>query len=350
MRRDLTFAFPGRLELNTGGYIYDRRVIAGLSKQGWAVQPMALGEGFPFPTPDAKANAEQRLSSLPDGSIVLVDGLAFGVLDDWAKREAKRLKIVALVHHPLALETGLSAHEKAAFHLTEMQALQWARHIIVTSPVTARELTAHFKVNADTITVAIPGVDAVSSEASPSSSNTVPHILSVGTLTPRKGHDILLAALKQIEDLPWQATIIGSRNLHPQTVAQLEAQQHALGLGERVVFAGEVEFIAPAFEKADIFALASRYEGYGMVFAEALAHGLPVIACHAGAIPQVVPEDAGILVPVDDVGAFAKALRNLLQDTRLRQEKAEGARRAGAQLPTWDQTSQILSNALETVT
>ncbi|TWD50617.1 glycosyltransferase involved in cell wall biosynthesis [Agrobacterium vitis] len=350
MRRDLTFAFPGRLELNTGGYIYDRRVIAGLSKQGWAVQPMALGEGFPFPTPDAKANAEQRLSALPDGSIVLVDGLAFGVLDDWAKREAKRLKIVALVHHPLALETGLSKHEKAAFHLTEMQALQWARHIIVTSPVTARELTAHFQVNADRITVAIPGVDAVSSEASPSSSKTAPHILSVGTLTPRKGHDILLAALKQIEDLPWQATIIGSRNLHPQTVAQLEAQQHALGLGERVVFAGEVEFIAPAFEKADIFALASRYEGYGMVFAEALAHGLPVIACHAGAVSQVVPEDAGILVPVDDVGAFAKGLRNLLQDTRLRQEKAEGARRAGAQLPTWDQTSQILSNALETVT
>ncbi|THF49611.1 glycosyltransferase family 4 protein [Allorhizobium terrae] len=350
MSRDLTFAFPGRLELNTGGYIYDRRVIAGLSKQGWAVQPMALGEGFPFPTAAVKANAEQRLSALPDGSIVLVDGLAFGVLDDWAKREAKRLKIVALVHHPLALETGLSAHEKAAFHHTEMQALQWARHVIVTSPVTARELTAHFKVNADTITVAIPGVDAVSSEASPSSSNTVPHILSVGTLTPRKGHDILLAALKQIEDLPWQATIIGSRNLHPQTVAQLEAQQHALGLGERVVLAGEVEFIAPAFEKADIFALASRYEGYGMVFAEALAHGLPVIACHAGAVSQVVPEDAGILVPVDDVGAFAKALRNLLQDTRLRQEKAEGARRAGAQLPTWDQTSQILSNALESVT
>ena len=350
MSRYLTFAFPGRLELNTGGYIYDRRVIAGLSKQGWAVQPMALGEGFPFPTPDAKANAEQKLSALPDGSIVLVDGLAFGVLDAWAKREAKRLKIVALVHHPLALETGLSAHEKAAFHHTEMQALQWARHIIVTSPVTARELTAHFKVNADTITVAIPGVDAVSSKASPSSSNTVPHILSVGTLTPRKGHDILLAALKQIEDLPWQATIIGSRDLHPQTVAQLEAQQHALGLGERVVFAGEVEFIAPAFEKADIFALASRYEGYGMVFAEALAHGLPVIACHAGAVSQVVPEDAGILVPVDDVGAFAKALRNLLQDTRLRQEKAEGARRAGAQLPSWDQTSQILSNALETVT
>lgn len=349
MSRDLTFAFPGRLELNTGGYIYDRRVIAGLSKQGWAVQPMALGEGFPFPTPDAKANAEQTLSALPDGSIVLVDGLAFGILDDWARREAKRLKIVALVHHPLALETGLSDEEKAAFHHTEMQALQWARHIIVTSPVTARELTAHFKVNADRITVAIPGIDAASIETSPFSSNTVPQILSVGTLTPRKGHDILLAALKQIEDLPWQATIIGSRDLNPQTVAQLQAQQRALGLSERVVFAGEVASVAPAFENADIFALASRYEGYGMVFAEALAHGLPIVACRAGAVADVVPDDAGILVPVDDVAAFAKALRSLLQDAELRQEKAEGARRAGAQLPSWDQTSQILSHALETV-
>lgn len=350
MSRDLTFAFPGRLELNTGGYIYDRRVIAGLSKQGWAVQPMGLGEGFPFPTPDAKANAEQRLSALPDGSIVLVDGLAFGTLDDWARREGSRLKIVALVHHPLALETGLTAGEKATFHHSEMQALQFARHIIVTSPVTARELTAQFGVNADRITVAIPGVDAASVKTSPSSCNTVTQILSVGTLTPRKGHDILLAALKQIEDLPWQATIIGSRDLHPQTVAQLQAQQRALGLGERVVFEGEVASIAPAFEKADIFALASRYEGYGMVFAEALSHGLPIVACHAGAVPDVVPEDAGILVPVDDVAAFANALRSLLQNTKLRQEKAEGARRAGAQLPSWDQTSQILSNTLETVT
>ncbi|WP_075638115.1 glycosyltransferase family 4 protein [Rhizobium oryziradicis] len=347
MSRDLTFAFPGRLELNTGGYIYDRRVIAGLSKQGWAVQPMALGEGFPFPTPDAKANAEQTLSALPDGSIVLVDGLAFGILDDWARREGARLNIVALVHHPLALETGLTDEEKAAFHHSEMQALQWARHIIVTSPVTARELTAHFKVNAERITVAIPGIDAVSVETS--SSNTVPQILSVGNLTPRKGHDILLAALKQIEDLPWQATIIGSRDLHPQTAAQLQAQQRALGLGGRVVFKGEVESVAPAFEKADIFALASRYEGYGMVFAEALAHGLPIVACHARAIPQVVPEEAGILVPVDDVAAFANALRSLLQDVKLRQEKAEGARRAGARLPGWDRTSQILSDALETV-
>jgi glycosyltransferase involved in cell wall biosynthesis len=345
--RDLIFAFPGRLELNTGGYIYDRRVIAGLSKLGWSVRPMSLGEGFPFPSPTVKTKAEQMLSALPDGAIVLVDGLAFGVLDDWASREGQRLTIIALVHHPLALETGLTEDEQAAFQHTEMQALQFARHIIVTSPMTARHLTAHFGVDADRITIAIPGVDP----ASPSVGNAhPPQILSVGTLTPRKGHDVLLAALKEIEDLPWQATIIGSRDLNPETTRALETQCRALDLGERVVFAGEVEHIGHAYEKAHIFALASRYEGYGMVFAEALSHGLPIVACHAGAIPEVVPGEAGILVPVDDVAAFSTALRCLLLDDHLRRDKAEGSKQAGLKLPGWEQTSLILSDALEMMT
>jgi glycosyltransferase involved in cell wall biosynthesis len=343
----LTFAFPGKLELNTGGYIYDRRVISELINLGWDVTPVSLGEGFPFPDDTAKANAERILSALPDGAMVVVDGLAFGVLDSWAEREGQRLKIIALVHHPLALETGLSAGEKALFHRKEMHALQFARHIIVTSPMTARDLTAHFGLGAERITVAIPGVDRA---AFACGNGNPPQILSVGTLTPRKGHDILLAALKEIEDLPWQATIVGSHNLNPQTTTALQAQLHDLDLADRVVLAGEMEDIHPLFERSDIFALASRYEGYGMVFAEALVQGLPIVACHTGAVPEVVPEDAGILVPVDDIAAFAAALRLLLEEPMLRQKKATASRLAGSKLPGWDVTGRILSNVLEVLT
>jgi glycosyltransferase involved in cell wall biosynthesis len=179
--------------------------------------------------------------------------------------------------------------------------------------------------------------------------NPVPQILSVGTLSRRKGHDVLLSALKSIEDLEWQATIIGSKTLDPATSAALLQQVDDLGLEPRVQLAGEVDDPQDHFSGADVFALASRYEGYGMVFAEALSHGLPIVCCKAGAVPDVVPEDAGILVAVDDVDAFGQALRRLLTDPDERERRATAARRAGAQLPDWPETAQIISEILDRI-
>lgn len=346
MSRALTFAYPGDLALKTGGYGYDRRVIEELRALGWTVDLLPLGEGFPAPSSQTLANAEAALSALPDGRPVLIDGLAYGVLDAWAFGEADRLQVIALVHHPLALETGVSPKDQARLRASETRALAAARAIIVTSPMTARELTANFGVAAPRITVALPGTDA----APPASGGEGRFaILSVGTLSPRKGHDVLIAALKRIERLDWTATIIGSRTLDPATSDALERQIADLGLGTRIVLAGEIQDPRPAFASADLFALASRYEGYGMVFAEALAHGLPIVACHAGAVPEVVPPSAGILVPVDDVEAFAAALARLIEDGDERQRRAEAAREAGALLPSWRDTAAIIAAVLETI-
>lgn len=346
MSRSLVFAYPGDLSLKTGGYGYDRQVIDGLQAIGWQVQLLQLGDGFPMPTAQTLRSAGEALSSLPDGALVVIDGLAFGVLDAWAQVEADRLRIVALVHHPLALETGLSDDEQRQFRDRERAALATARHVVVTSPMTARELAANYDVRASDITVALPGTE----KAAPAqATNSVPHILSVGTLSRRKGHDVLLAALKSVKDLAWQATIVGSKTLDPATSAALAHQVETLALGERVTLAGEVAAPRTYFATADIFALASRYEGYGMVFAEALSHGLPIVACHAGAVPEVVPENAGILVPVDDITAFAAALRRLLSDPRERQARAAASLQAGALLPDWAQTAKIISNTLDRI-
>lgn len=343
MSRSVTFAYPGDLALNTGGYAYDRRVIDGLSERGWSVERLPLGEGFPTPSPEVKRAAERLLSELPDGTLVLIDGLAYGVLNEWAGRETGRLHIIALVHHPLALETGLDIQQQSRFHDCERRALSFARHTIVTSPMTARELDTQYGVRPHRITIAIPGTDpapVVRGDGDP------PHILSIGTLTPRKGHDVLVAALKQVEHLPWRATIVGNQTLHPRTATLLRQQVDALGLAERISLAGECDDPRAFLGSADIFALASRFEGYGMVFAEALSQGLPVVACRTGAVPDVVPEDAGILVPVDDVSAFSGALLSLLTDKPLRRMKAEAARRAGAKLPGWATTVDIISATL----
>ncbi len=345
MTRRLTFAFPGRLDLNTGGYAYDRQVIAGLRRDGWTVDALPLGEGFPDPDPAILEAAGRELSRLTDNSLVLIDGLAFGCLDAWAAGEQKRLRIVALVHHPLALETGLDPDRQIKLRVSEYQALACARHVIVTSPMTAAELGRGYAVAKASLTVARPGVEAAA--VATRRNGAPPQILSVGTLTRRKGHDILIAALDQIRDLPWSATVIGSRDLDTTTAANLDRQIGTLGLGDRITLAGECADTRPFYAAADIFALASRYEGYGMVFAEAMAAGLPIAACKAGAVPDVVPEDVGLLVRVDDVEAFAEALRLLLTDQGERRRRASASARAGRLLPTWQDTVQIIGTALE---
>ena len=344
MKRKVTFAYPGDLSLKTGGYGYDREVIAGLRELGWSVEPLPLGDGFPMPSELARLEAERRLSSLPDGALVMVDGLAFGVLESWVAHEAARLNIIALVHHPLALETGLDANAQTRLRESERKALSFARHIIVTSPMTARELIANFEVLELDITVALPGTKPAAFAACLGDPR---HIVSIGTLTPRKAHHVLIDALKQIEDLAWRATIVGSKRFDLQTAEALEQQVDALGLRDRIVLAGERDDARELLAEADIFALASRYEGYGMVFAEALSQGLPIVACNAGAIPDVVPQDAGFLVPVDDTQAFASALRQLLEDKALHNGMAEASRRAGERLPGWEKTAQVISAALE---
>jgi glycosyltransferase involved in cell wall biosynthesis len=346
LTRTLYFAYPGRLDLNTGGYAYDRRLIAGLKDLGWQVEMVALGEGFPFPDARALENAGAVLSALPDASLVLIDGLAFGVLDDWAQREAKRLDIVALVHHPLALETGLSGDQLIALRTSERRALTATRHVVVTSPATARELVAQYGVAPALLTVALPGTEHA--PLSPGNGNP-PHILSIGTLIGRKGHDVLVGALAQIADLDWYATIVGSLDLDPATAAQVKRQIADTGLEDRIVLAGECDDSRSILTTADIFALASRYEGYGMVFAEALQQGVPIVACHAGAIPDVVPAEAGLLVPANDIDAFANALRQLLSKPDLRRLMATAAAKAGEALPDWSDTARQVSDCLKDI-
>lgn len=346
MSRRLVFAYPGDLQTRTGGYGYDRRVIKALGDLGWLVESVSLGDAFPGSDPAAIEAAGARLSQLADGDLVLVDGLAFAVMEDWAAREAARLKIIALVHHPLALETGLDDSRRTELAGREKAALAQARAVIVTSHHTAAGLVANYAVPAGKIAVAVPGVDRPPG-VSKQHENETPIILSIGTLTRRKGHDVLLAALARLKDLSWTCRIVGSTKLDPDVAAEIERQITDMQLEDRVALVGQVEDTRPELEQADIFALASRYEGYGMVFAEALVYGLPVVGCAAGAVPDVVPPDAGFLVPVDDPDTLAAALRRLLLERDTRAAMAHAALQAGQQLPSWRQAAEIISDALE---
>jgi glycosyltransferase involved in cell wall biosynthesis len=344
------FAVPGDLDTPTGGYAYDRRIIAELRRLGFAIEVIDLGDGFPQPNCDVKAAALAALRCVPRGSPVVIDGLAYGVLPELAADFCKARPVIALVHHPLALETGLSEDAAAQLRASERAALAGARRVVVTSKATACILATDYAVPRDCITIAPPGADRVASaEGNPGGPVA---LLSVGALVPRKGYDVLIAALAEIADLDWRLTIVGPRDRDRATAARLGARIAALGLAPRVTLAGAVapDRLAAMYAAADLFVLASRFEGYGMAFAEAASYGLPVIGTTAGAIPEAVPAGAGLLVAPDDGAALTAALRRLIGNRAERERLAAAARRAAERLPTWDAAARLVAQTIKAVT
>jgi glycosyltransferase involved in cell wall biosynthesis len=340
---------PGDLATPTGGYAYDRRMLGELERLGWKIDVINLGEGFPQPSAAQRNAARERLMNIPAGRPIIIDGLAFGVLPDVAAELSRDHALIALVHHPLAFESALSAAQAERFRVSERAALASARCVIVTSAATARLLTAAYGVAADRITIACPGVDPV--PPARGSSDGVLRLLAVGAVVPRKGYDVLIAALAMLRDPPWHLTIAGDRTRDAQTAAKLDADIMRFGLSERISVLGAVsnERLAELYLQADLFTLASRYEGYGMVFSEAVAHGLPIVGTNAGAIPETVPAGAGLLVPSGDVTALASALRRVFENSAERQRMAAASREAARRLPTWQDSAKIFARALAAI-
>jgi glycosyltransferase involved in cell wall biosynthesis len=341
----VTWAIPGDLSIVTGGYAYDRRIIAELQRLGWQVELVHLGDGFPRPSADQKAHAEAQLLATASDRPIVIDGLAFGVLPEAAAALHRTHQVVALVHHPLALETGLSEHESEALLESERAALASTRHVITTSPWTADLLVERFGVDRERLTIILPGTDP----APFARGNDTPlSLLSVGAIGPRKSFDLLVEALAPLADRPWRLTIAGDRDRDPAATARLDALIAKHGLRGRIEVPGTIsaEQLEALYATADLFVLASRFEGYGMAFAEALAHGLPVIGTTGGATPSTVPASAGRLVAPGDVAALTGALRELIEDADRRRVLAAGARAAAAQLPTWEESGARFSDLL----
>jgi glycosyltransferase involved in cell wall biosynthesis len=339
---------PGHIETPTGGYVYDRRIAGGLRDLGWSVDVREISDSFPSPTIAAIDEVARVLRSIADEAVVLIDGLAFGAMPVEAEREAARLRLVALVHHPLAAETGIDPGEAARLEVSERRALAAARAVVVTSRATASALT-RYGVSEDRIAVVAPGTDRAPLAAG--SGGEIRQLLCVASLIPRKGHETLFRALASIRDRPWHLTCVGSLERHPATVQQLRDLLRAERLDDRVTFAGEAhaEAVSGYYNRADLFVLPTEYEGYGMVVAEALAHGVVVISTATGGIPDLVGDTAGVLVAAGDPAALADAISRVLEDTVLRDRLAAGARRVRDRLPGWDVASGTMAEILERV-
>jgi glycosyltransferase involved in cell wall biosynthesis len=343
MTSDIAFIVPGRLDQLTGGYLFDRHVVEGLRARGRAVQVIEL----PADKPDA---SRAVLDALADGASAVVDGLALTRLGDAIAPLTQRLRLVAFVHGPIALEIDFSSSAAARAIRVESELLLRVRGIICPSEKTAAAV-AGYGVSRERIAVVPPGT-ARPARLLGQRRRPVRSLLCVANLMPRKGHTLLVEALARIRDLDWSLTCVGSLVRDPPTARSVRRRILAAGLARRITLTGEwpQQKVAQAYREADAFVLPSFHEGYGMVYAEAMVHGLPVIATTAGAIPETVPRQAGLLVPPGDPLALARALRRVIAEPALAARLAAGARAAGAILPSWAQATELWEIAFDRLT
>ncbi|GAB3986478.1 glycosyltransferase family 4 protein [Plantactinospora veratri] len=334
----------------SGGNAYDRQVITGLVGLGWRVSELAVPGSWPRPGPAERAALAAALDGVPDGALVLLDGLVACGVPEVVGRAAGRLRLAVLVHLPLRDETGLPSEVAARLDELERRTLRAVPAIVATSAGTGRTLVRRHGLPAGRVHVVPPGV-----AAAPPASGTdgAASLLCVASVIPRKGHDVLVEALASVADRPWTCRCVGPVDRDPDYVGRLRRSAGAAGLAERVRFAGPRTGaeLAADYAAADLLVLPSRAEPYGMVVTEALARGVPVLGSEVDGLPEAVgraPDGAvpGLLVPPGDPAALATALRRWFDEPDLRQRLRAAARDRRADLPGWDVTAARLGEVL----
>ncbi|PTM41878.1 glycosyltransferase family 4 protein [Bosea sp. 124] len=339
----IAFAVPGDIDLPTGGYAYDRRLLAEWREIGIEACHLALPGSFPFPTEADLAETGRAILSRPWDDTLLIDGLAYGAFPEGIAAGLAG-RVVALVHHPLGLETGLAPDTAQRLLARETAALRYARAIVTTSPAMKRLLATDFGVDEARITIALPGVDPAP-RASGGPADGPLRLLAVGSIVPRKGYPVLVEALSTLRDRKWHLTIVGAGDRTPDAMRDLTGQIAAAGLEDRILLAGAVNdtSLAKAYDQADLFVMPSLFEGYGMVLTEALARGLPIVCTTGGAAAETAPDAAALKVAPGDAGALAKAIASLIDAPARRRTLADAAWAEAAGLPRWRETAAIVA-------
>ncbi len=335
----------------SGGNSYDRRICAGLAATGWSVQVRPVPGSWPSPDPAATAALAGAVAGVPDGAVVLVDGLIASAVPEVLVPEAARLRLVVLVHMPLGDGTGEA--DVAAARERERAVLSAAAAVVTTSTWTRGRLLDLYALPPALVHVAEPGVEPAGRAPGTASGG---QLLCVAAVAPHKGHDVLLAALATLAELRWRCVCVGSLTLDPGFVDSLCRRAREVGVGDRVVLTGPLTGgdLDAAYAAADVLVLASRGETYGMVVTEALARGLPVVATTVGGLPETLGRTAagsrpGLLVPPGDAAALATALRSWLGDDALRQRLRNAAQERRPTLSDWTATAARVSGVLAEV-
>ncbi|KXO11741.1 hypothetical protein J122_616 [Marinobacter excellens LAMA 842] len=325
-----------------------QRLVAASRQAGVNARVQGLAGCFPRPDQTATNAMQEFLTSLPDNTLVVLDGLAMGAMPDVLERHRTRLQLVALVHHPLADETGLSQEQQAWFREAERQSLAQVSRVVTTSEYTARRVQQDYGVPSWKITTAQPAVDALFFQMERDHLDKPMRLLCVGHLSPRKAQHQLVDALATLQELPWQCTLVGAEDRDPDYALAVRSAIARHGLADRIQLLGELSepALEEAYRRADLFVFPSLYEGYGMVIDEALAAGLPVLSSDGGALALTTSKPGARNFPAGNVKVLASELCSLLTNTADFSDLARRARAHRSDIRQWSDTTREFLGSL----
>jgi glycosyltransferase involved in cell wall biosynthesis len=332
----------------SGGNAYDRRICAALAASGWVVRELRVPADRPAPDPTTLATLAAAVAAVPDGGVVLVDGLIASRAPAVLVPESARVRLVVLLHMPVGVipdaAPGAADDERAV--------LACARAVVTTSAWTRDRLLDRYRLAPDRVHVASPGADVAGRSTGTAEGG---RLLCVAAVVPLKGQDLLVEALTDVAGRPWSCTLAGSLDRDPEFVRRIRRQVTASGLDDRIRLAGPLlgDDLRREYLSADLLVLPSRFETYGMVVTEALAAGVPVLATAVGGVPEALGATGdgppGLLLPPDDRPALAAALVGWLADAGLRERLRRAALRRRATLPRWADTTAAVAAVLAAV-
>jgi len=329
----------------TGGWIYNERLLAELAALGWQTGRHDLPPGFPDPSPSVRAEAEAIIRRLPAGALTLADQVCISPLAE----AARRVRLAMIMHHPQILEGSRPAEVAARLDAEERAAVSAAKLVIATSRLTGRQMLESYGVPPARLVIAEPGTDVFPPSAGCGGPGV--HLLSIGSVIPRKRHGLIIEALAGLAGLDWRLTIVGNVAWQPEHIASLRYTISQAGLGSRILLVGEQtgQELEAQWRRADVYVAASIHEGFGMAVAEAVARQIPVVSTRSGAVGEWMDPAAGVIVEPDDVSSLRAALRDVIGKPAIRAKLREGARSARASLPTWPQSTAKVDAALRAI-
>jgi len=346
----------GDLQNVSGGYIYDRILVEHLRRKGDHVEVISLPwRNYPRHLADNVSRTLRRRLRRASLDVLLEDELNHPSLF-WANRwvtEKISYPIVSLVHHLRCSESRPTWQNRLYLWVERLYLLS-VRGFVFNSKTTASVVEGILGSKRPAV-VAYPGRDRLNPEMKQDqiierAHQPIPiHIVFVGNVIPRKGLDVLISALGHLPRDTWQLEVIGSLTMDPTYADSIRRQIARNDLEGRIRLSGLLHDgeLASRLAQSHILAVPSSYEGFGMVYIEAMGFGLPVIASPVGAVPEVVAHGRnGFLIPPGDTAGLAQCVQALHRDREHLARVSLAALRRYSEHPTWIESADRIREFL----
>ena len=354
----------GSLHTISGGYLYDRLLVDFLRKKGHNVEIFSLPwrSYWAHLGDNASAALRQQLSQAAI-DLLIQDELnhpSLAWLNQWLKPRVN-YPIVSIVHH-LRVSENHSPWLMPIYHAVEKQYLRTLDGLIYNSQTTAQSVAPMLSplpsaqppsliVYPSASHIQAPASEEIEALQQTKQMQRPLRVLFVGNVIERKGLHTLLAGLAHLQPELWQLDIVGNCQVDVHYVAQVQAQIAKDKLDQQVRFHGKVsdEQLGQHFADAHLLAVPS-YEGFGIVYLEAMGYGVPVLACTVGAAHEIVENGVnGFLVAPEAPAEIAGAISQLTGNPARWLAMSQAARQRFERHPTWEAGFAELEDWLQTM-